>query len=129
MKVSNEKQTHTQRWILNYFSVARTLFKKGNIRFKSSSKGIELSYHQANLQWGVQAETLIPYKQTNREQKEETIRLVQDFIISCYYEFERDRKSMKLKDLACLVGCTSPALNEKIGAVIKKIQQQFIPKC
>lgn len=50
MKVSNEKQTHTQRWILNYFSVARTLFKKGNIRFKSSSKGIELSYHQANLQ-------------------------------------------------------------------------------
>lgn len=128
MKVSNEKQTHTQRWILNYFSVARTLFKKGNIRFKSSSKGIELSYHQANLQWGVQAETLIPYKQTNREQKEETIRLVQDFIISCYYEFERDRKAMKLKDLACLVGCTSPALNEKIGGVIKKIQQQFIPK-
>lgn len=129
MKVSNEKQTHTQRRILNYFSVARTLFKKWNIRFKSSSKGIELSYHQANLQWGVQAETLIPYKQTNREQKEETIRLVQDFIISCYYEFERDKKAMKLKDLACLVGCTSPALNEKIGGVIKKIQQQFIPKC
>lgn len=51
----------------------------------------------------MQAETIIPYKQADNEEKSETIWLVQDFIISCYYEFERDGNAMKLKDLASLV--------------------------
>ena len=128
MKVNNEKYTHTQRRILNYFSSARNLFKKGNIRFKTGTKGIELSYHQSNFQWGVQAETIIPYKQADNEEKSETIWLVQDFIISCYYEFERDGRAMKLKDLACLVWTNSSTLNEKLGNIIKKVQHQFTPR-
>ena len=126
MKASNDKYTHHQRWILNYFSAVRSLFVKGTIRFRSEKKGIMLTYHQAKLQGGVVAEAMIPYRSDTNEEKRGTVRLVQDFVISCFYEFERDKKPMKLKDLACLSGVGSSTLGEQIEKIIKKMSKQFI---
>lgn len=126
MKASNDKYTHHQRWILNYFSAVRPLFVKGTIRFRSEKKGIMLTYHQAELQGGVVAEAQIPYRSDTNEDKRGTVRLVQDFIISCYYEFEWDKKPMKLKDLCLLTGLQKSALGEQIEKILKKMSKQFI---
>lgn len=126
MKASNDKYTHHQRWILNYFSAVRPLFVKGTIRFRSEKKGIMLTYHQAELQGGVVAEAQIPYRSDTNEEKRGTVRLVQDFIISCYYEFEWDKKPMKLKDLCLLTGLQKSALGEQIEKILKKMSKQFI---
>lgn len=126
MKTSNDKYTHHQRWILNYFSAVRPLFVKGTIRFRSEKKGIMLTYHQAELQGGVVAEAQIPYRSDTNEEKRGTVRLVQDFIISCYYEFEWDKKPMKLKDLCLLTGLQKSALGEQIEKILKKMSKQFI---
>lgn len=126
MKASNDKYTHHQRWILNYFSAVRPLFVKGTIRFRSEKKGIMLTYHQAELQGGVVAEAMIPYRSDTNEEKRWTVRLVQDFIISCYYEFEWDKKPMKLKDLCLLTGLQKSALGEQIEKILKKMSKQFI---
>lgn len=126
MKASNDKYTHHQRWILNYFSAVRPLFVKGTIRFRSEKKGIMLTYHQAELQGGVVAEAQIPYRSDTNEDKRGTVRLVQDFIISCYYEFEWDKKPMKLKDLCLLTGLQKSAISEQIEKTLKKMSKQFI---
>lgn len=126
MKTSNDKYTHHQRWILNYFSAVRPLFVKGTIRFRGEKKGIMLTYHQAELQGGVVAEAQIPYRSDTNEEKRGTVRLVQDFIISCYYEFEWDKKPMKLKDLCLLTGLQKSALGEQIEKILKKMSKQFI---
>lgn len=126
MKASNDKYTHHQRWILNYFSAVRPLFVKGTIRFRSEKKGIMLTYHQAELQGGVVAEAQIPYRYDTNEDKRGTVRLVQDFIISCYYEFEWDKKPMKLKDLCLLTGLQKSAISEQIEKTLKKMSKQFI---
>lgn len=126
MKASNDKYTHHQRWILNYFSAVRPLFVKGTIRFRSEKKGIMLTYHQAELQGGIVAEAMIPYRSDTNEEKRGTVRLVQDFIISCYYEFEWDKKPMKLKDLCLLTGLQKSALGEQIEKILKKMSKQFI---
>lgn len=128
MKASNDKYTHHQRWILNYFSAVRPLFVKGTIRFRSEKKGIMLTYHQADLQGGVVAEALIPYKSDTNEGKRGTVRLVQDFIISCYYEFERDKNPMKLKDLSRLCGISISTLSESITITLNNAAKAFIPQ-
>lgn len=85
-----------------------------------------LTYHQAELQGGVVAEAQIPYRSDTNEEKRGTVRLVQDFIISCYYEFEWDKKPMKLKDLCLLTGLQKSALGEQIEKILKKMSKQFI---
>lgn len=82
-----------------------------------------LTYHQAELQGGVVAEAMIPYKSDTNEEKRGTVRLVQDFVISCFYEFERDKKPMKLKDLACLSGVGSSTLGEQIKNILGKLNR------
>lgn len=122
MRASNERYIYHQRRLLNYFSSVRGMFKRGTIRFRIEKNELLISYHQTELQWGISAEVLVSYKEGN-EGKRWMIWEIQDFVISCYYEFERDKSPMKLKDLACLCGVGVSALGEQIKNILDKLNR------
>lgn len=120
------KRTHinTQRWVLHYYAEIAPFFRKGQLKFKSNDKCVSLSYTQANLNGGsVVMEVSIPY---NNKKQRDIARIIQDFVLSVYYEHERDGNRMKLKDIARLMGVTPSTMNQSINASLHKLKSWFI---
>lgn len=121
MNQTNRKYINTQRWLLHYFSQIAPLFVQGQIRFRTDSKGVKIQYSQSKFDGGVGVETTFPYKTATTKDKRDTVWLVQDFVINCYYEYEWNGYALKLKELARLVGVNN--------ATMSQILQQYLDKC
>ncbi len=126
IKKHSLKYLDIQRYLLNYFAGVRFVFKKWNFRFSISEKKINIIYFQdresiLNCGEDINITASFSYSKISKQWKRELVYNIQDFVISCFYNYEWDGRKVKLKVLSCLMGVSM----ENVRLVIEKVLNEI----
>lgn len=115
------KYIDIQRYLLNYLALVRFVFKKGNLKFIFDKGKITVSYLEANISTAIN----LKYKNKTKKEIRDLIFEIQDFVIGCYFEYEREWEKVKLRTLSVLTGVTISSVDWSIQRILEKIKKKF----
>lgn len=108
--------------VLKYFyeHKVKDIFKNGSLSYGVEWDSIKIYYNG-------EVNTFLDFKIQlgDRRWSEEMRWLVQDFIIDLYFEYERDGRRMRNKDIALLFGISDEAMMMIINRIKKKMKKKY----
>lgn len=121
----------TQRFVFNYMYKPRFVFKKGNLKIKIHKRGVRIMYYRYDDVFNeIHDEIDIPIIVQDRRTYDELITLMQDFILHCFYEYERNPyEKVKLHTLAYLLNVNFQRVSAETQTILEdRIQDIVIEK-